>query len=120
MTEQMLHFQYDDASLANNHELEERKRLRIQVSNSTRRPRQTIGMQVIATSQLRLTEKDLGRIPSSVPVMIIHGKRDRMVHYPESDKMEQWIKHSKRVDLSDGPPEAQRGEYAHFVSSTSA
>lgn len=112
----MLRYQYDEETLAADQAARERMLFRINVSLTTPRPQQIIALQAMAIAQCRLTEEDLAKVPSSVPVLIIHGKRDRMVHYPESDKMAQWVKHSKRVDLSDGPKAAQGGSYGHFVS----
>ena len=117
--EQLLKYQYDEETLATEQWAKERILFRIAISLITPRPQQIIALQAMSISQCRLAESDLRRTPSSVPVLIIHGKRDRMVHYQESDKMDQWIKHSKRVDLTDGPKAAQRGEYGHFVSVSS-
>lgn len=88
---------------------------RNEVSLQTTRPQEMIALQAGAIGQYR-SRDDLGRIPESVPVMIIHGKLDRMVHYKESEPLEKGIAHAKRVDLSDGVKEAQDGQYGHFVS----
>ncbi|PWN29659.1 alpha/beta-hydrolase [Jaminaea rosea] len=112
--EELLKYQYDADSLAASQALRERLLLRISVSSVTRRPQQIVGVQAMAISQVRLTESDLSKIPASVPVLVIHGKKDRMVHYAESEKHAGWIKHAKRVDLSDGSKEAKEGHYGHF------
>lgn len=115
--EELMKYQYDEDSLTNQQHIRERLLLRVSVSAVTRRPQQIVGLQAMAISQLRLTEKELSKIPATVPVLVIHGKKDRMVHYAESEKHAGWIKHAKRVDLSDGSKEAKEGHYGHFVSS---
>lgn len=49
-----------------------------------RRPAPIIGAQLLAISA-KDTRPDLHRIPSTLPVLIIHGNRDRMVAYSESE-----------------------------------
>ncbi|CAO1619707.1 unnamed protein product [Parajaminaea phylloscopi] len=112
--QELLRYQYDERTLADEQWAKERLLLRTHVSLHTSRPQSIIALQFMAISQCRLTEQDLGKVPSSVPVLIIHGQKDRMVHYAESDKMDKWIKHAKRVDLSDGPQGARDGWYGHF------
>lgn len=114
--EELLRYQYDETTLSTEQWAKERILFRICVSLNTYRPQPIIALQIMAIGQCRLTEEDLAKVPSSVPVLIIHGKQDRMVHYAESDKIASWIKHSKRVDLSDGPKGAHEGHYGHLVS----
>jgi alpha-beta hydrolase superfamily lysophospholipase len=114
-TEQMLAYQYDVASLEKDERLNKIMQDRIEVSLQTTRPQEMIALQAGAIGQYR-SRDDLGRIPDSVPVLIIHGKLDRMVHYKESEPLEKGITHAKRVDLSDGVKQAQEGQYGHFVS----
>lgn len=114
-TEQMYIYQYDVASLEKNDRLKKIMQDRIEVSLQTTRPQEMIALQAGAIGQYR-SRDDLGRIPESVPVLIIHGKLDRMVHYSESEPLDKGIAHAKRVDLSDGVKEAQEGQYGHFVS----
>lgn len=117
MTEQMLRYQYDEVSLGDpSSPLLPVLKHRIQVSLKTSRPQAIIAQQFLAISGLTLSQEDLARIPSSVDTLIIHGEKDRMVHPYMGKRLQEWIKHAKVVDLSDGPHGAKEHMYGHFVS----
>lgn len=117
MTEQMLRYQYDEVSLGDpSSPLLPVLKHRIQVSLKTSRPQAIIAQQFLAISGLTLTEEDLSKIPNTVETLIIHGEKDRMVHPYMGKRLQQWIKHAKVVDLSDGPHGAREHMYGHFVS----
>lgn len=113
----MLRLQYDEESLSNTASpLIPIMNDRIKVSLNTARPQAIIAQQFMAINSLTLSQEDLARIPKSVPVLVIHGKRDRMVHPYMGDKLLDWIEHSSLVDLGDGPRGAKDHQYGHFVS----
>lgn len=115
LTEQMLRYQYDEWSLADpSNPLNTVLKRRIEVSLNTNRPQSIIAQQFMAISSLELTEGDLQRIPASVPALIIHGEKDRMVHPYMGQRLQQWIKHARVIDLSDGPQGAPNHQYGHF------
>lgn len=106
-TELMMSYQYDQdwlAQAANKDKFAQR----IKVALSTRRPQGIIASQGAAIAQ-RDTRAELGRIPSSLPVLIIHGHLDRMVAYSESEHLIKGIKHARRIDMK---PHGDR--YGHF------
>ncbi|SCV69497.1 BQ2448_2517 [Microbotryum intermedium] len=84
---------YDPKFVANprNHELLERRTLE---SVMTRRPAGTIAhqMQAIAEYDVR---KQLPSIPTSIPVLIVHGREDRSVYFTELDYIVRGIKHAQ-------------------------
>lgn len=103
----MMEFQYDHAWLAqeaNRKVLQER----VAVSVGTRRPQRIIGAQAAAIAQ-RDVRGELPRIPVSLPVLVIHGTKDRMVAYSESDHIVQGIKHAKRLDMT-----PHTSDFGHF------
>lgn len=81
---------------------------RVRESLTTRRPQSIIASQGAAIAQ-RDTRSELGSIPASLPVLVIHGRLDRMVAYSESDYLVKGIKSAKRIDMS--PHDEQ---YGHF------
>lgn len=112
-TKEMMSYQYDPTSLEASSDLKAIMDHRIKVSMTTRRPQDIIGLQAMAMRGYK-SKDDLHRIPESVPVLVIHGKKDRMVHYAESEPIMANIRHAKRVDLTDGSKEAQEETYGHF------
>ncbi|CEH14577.1 Soluble epoxide hydrolase [Ceraceosorus bombacis] len=70
---------------------------RVKVSLDTRRPQEIIGLQIGAIGAVD-TRPDLYRIPQTLPTLVIHGKRDRMVAYSESEHILKGIKHATRLD----------------------
>ncbi|CAO1616125.1 unnamed protein product [Sympodiomycopsis kandeliae] len=115
MTEQMLRLQYDEHSLSDRSSpLQPILKNRIEVSLKTNRPQSIIAQQFLAISSLTLSQEDLSKIPASVPTLIIHGQRDRMVHPYMGARLQEWIKHAHLVDLSDGPEGAKDHQYGHF------
>ncbi|CDS00084.1 uncharacterized protein SPSC_00761 [Sporisorium scitamineum] len=107
ITEQMMKLQYHPAVLGTGKPLQGQFEHRLQVARTTKRPAWIIGLQFLAIQSADL-RKQLHRIPSSVPVMVIHGKRDQMVLYSESERILDGIKHAKRFE---GTPS---GEFGHF------
>ncbi|KAL8280764.1 hypothetical protein RQP46_006768 [Phenoliferia psychrophenolica] len=71
---------------------------RVLESVYTRRPGKTIARQVqtIATYDVR---KRLQLIPSTLPVLIIHGTKDRSVYYSERKYLERGIPHAQIAKL---------------------
>ncbi|GAA6021668.1 hypothetical protein JCM11491_001352 [Sporobolomyces phaffii] len=67
---------------------------RIDESIDSRRPARTVQQQVavIAGYDVR---NELGSIPSSLPVLILHGTLDRSVYYSEAKYIVEGIKHAK-------------------------
>jgi alpha-beta hydrolase superfamily lysophospholipase len=56
------------------------------------------------------TRPELHRIPRSLPVLVIHGLRDRMVAYPESEVLMEHIKHAKRLQTPTDQVRGWRGK----------
>lgn len=107
LTEFLYSYQYDEGWLSqkeNKSTFEER----VKVSLSTRRPQSIIGSQMLAI-QGRDTREELHKIPESIPVLIIHGKLDRMVKYSESESFTKSIKNAKRIDMH-----PYTDQYGHF------
>lgn len=110
-----MRLQYDEETLAASEKLRSIMAWRIELSLAENIPQEIVGLQAMAIRAYRSKDPAvLGRIPPSVPVLVIHGKRDRMVRYDESLPFETMIPNVRRVDLSDGPAEAQQGAYGHF------
>ena len=104
---EMMKYQYHPEVLSPGTEMHNKFSRRVEVSLNTRRPAQIIGAQFMAIRGQRLADR-LNRVPPSVPVLVIHGHRDRMVKYDESDLILQGIKHAMRFV----PP--QGSEFGHF------
>lgn len=107
ITYNMMRVQYHDDVLGPTGSLQHKFEQRLELVRNTSRPAWVIGLQFMAISSGDLREQ-LHRIPKSLPVMVIHGEKDRMVLYKESDVICEKIKHAKR--LSDTPS----GEFGHF------
>lgn len=103
----MMAYQFDVEwpKVAANKEIFDR---RVRESLTTRRPQSIIATQSAAIAQ-RDTRADLPRIPSSLPVLVIHGRLDRMVAYSESEYLLKGIKSAKRINMA--PHDEQ---YGHF------
>ncbi|EST08638.1 hypothetical protein PSEUBRA_001712 [Kalmanozyma brasiliensis GHG001] len=107
ITENMMRVQYHEDVLGPGKPMQRKFEERLEMVRNTNRPAWVIGLQFMAIQSEDLREQ-LGRIPESVPVMVIHGKRDRMVLWDESERILAGVKHAKR--LTDTPSE----EFGHF------
>lgn len=96
MTQTLLELQYFpewiQASQDNRNLIKER----VKDSMATRRPQEIIGLQIGAI-MAHDVRPDLHKVPKSLPVLIIHGTRDRMVYYQESELIVEGIKHATRL-----------------------
>lgn len=101
----MMEYQYDPDFLAKNDALFQQ---RVQAALDTRRPQSMIMLQSSAIASVNVSDR-LSRVPSSLPVLIIHGKLDRMVAYAESDIIQGGIKHATRMQT----PSDQYGHFWH-------
>ncbi|SAM85058.1 uncharacterized protein UBRO_07623 [Ustilago bromivora] len=107
ITYNMMVFQYHPEALGSNGSLQHKLEQRLQLVRNTSRPAWVIGLQFMAIQAGDLREQ-LHRIPETVPVMVVHGRKDRMVLYKESDVICEKIAHAER--LSDVPS----GEFGHL------
>lgn len=82
---------YDPDWIAANPELYER---RIQESLGSRRPAKTVALQQRAIGRYDVREA-LARLPSSLPVLVIHGSRDLAVYPNAKDEILAAVKHGK-------------------------
>jgi alpha-beta hydrolase superfamily lysophospholipase len=108
ITTLMMEYQYDPKWLTAS---EENKRLfekRVDRAVNSRRPQKIIALQAASIAQVD-TRSSLPQIPSSLPVLVIHGKLDRMVSYQESEAIVKNIKHAKRFD-----PGSKSDNYGHY------
>jgi pimeloyl-ACP methyl ester carboxylesterase len=108
ITTTLMEYQYDPTWLAASTKNKKLFQDRIQQSANSRRPNKMIALQSAAIAQMD-TRPRLPSIPSSLPVLIIHGKLDRMVAYSESDYLVKLIKHATRFD-----PGSNGDQYGHF------
>ncbi|GAC98357.1 mitochondrial protein [Pseudozyma hubeiensis SY62] len=106
ITEQMMRLQYHPSALDSNPTLQRKFQSRLREVRQTSRPAWIIGLQFMAIQQADL-RKQLHRIPCTVPVLVIHGKRDRMVLWNESEHILTGIQHASRLTTPDE-------EFAHF------
>lgn len=97
ITKIMMEYQYDSKWLAANQENKTLFEKRVKEAVNSRRPQKMIALQGAAIAQVD-TRKSLPKIPASLPILIIHGKLDRMVAYRESDEIVKKIKHAQRFD----------------------
>ncbi|WFC95656.1 hypothetical protein MBRA1_002309 [Malassezia brasiliensis] len=97
----MLRYQYDEASLASNGALAARLQARIDASVGTRRPQVVILQQMGAMAQYDAREA-LRRVPRGLPVLLVHGRSDRMVDYGESRELEACLPQAQRYVPRDG------------------
>lgn len=107
ITENMMRVQYHDDVLGPNGQLQEKFEKRLALVRGTNRPAWVIGLQFMAIQSTDLRQQ-LHRIPSTLPIMVIHGAKDRMVLQSEGEKILECIKHAKR--LNDTPST----EFGHF------
>lgn len=108
ITNIMMEYQYDPNWLAANQENKNLFEKRVNEAVNSRRPQKMIALQGAAIAQVD-TRQSLPSIPASLPVLIIHGKLDRMVAYRESDEIVKAIKHAQRFD-----PGSKSDQYGHF------
>lgn len=97
----MLRYQYDEASLASSGTLAARLQARIDASEGTRRPQAVILQQAGAIAQYDAREA-LRRVPRGLPVLIVHGRCDRMVDYGEARELEACLPQAQRCVPRDG------------------
>ncbi|SPO30285.1 uncharacterized protein UTRI_05749 [Ustilago trichophora] len=107
ITYNMMRVQYHEDVLGPNGSLQSKFESRLNLVRNTNRPAPIIALQFMAISSTDLRQQ-LENIPESCPIMLIHGHKDRMVLYHESEKILQGIKHAKR--LNDTPST----EFGHF------
>lgn len=105
ITTTMMEYQYDPKFLSSNDALFQS---RIQTALDSRRPQSIILLQSGAIAPVNVGGV-LERVPASLPVLIIHGKLDRMVAVSESDLIQKGIKHAKRIPT----PSDQYGHFWH-------
>ncbi len=107
ITTNMMRLQYhEDALSSTSSPIYAKFEKRLEVAKSTNRPAWIIGLQFMAIQSGDLRQQ-LHRIPQSVQVMVIHGKRDRMVLWKESEVTMEKIGHAKRLSTPSG-------EFGHF------
>ena len=85
---------YDPEWIKQNPGLYER---RVQESIGTRRPARTVALQQRAIGKYDVRQK-LGSIPTSLPVLVIHGGQDVAVYPAEKDDILKSIKHAKLAE----------------------
>ncbi|CAD6885351.1 unnamed protein product [Tilletia controversa] len=100
VTEYMIDMQYYPEWLAASPSNAKIRNDRIALSLQTKPPQATImaQMQAISSTDVRPV---LPRIPSSFPVLILHGKRDRMVAFQETEYTRKGIGHAETLFLED-------------------
>lgn len=104
----MMEYQYDPKWLVASADNKNLFNARVEKSANSRRPQKVIAMQGASIAQVD-TRPNLPKIPASLPVLVIHGKLDRMVAYSESEHIIKNIKHAKRFD-----PGSRGDQFAHF------
>lgn len=104
----MMEYQYDPKWLAESLQNKELFKDRVEKSVNSRRPQKIIAYQSAAIGQVD-TRSSLPNIPASLPVLVVHGKLDRMVSYAESEHIVKNIKHAKRFD-----PGEKGDQFAHY------
>ncbi|UZJ55222.1 hypothetical protein CBS101457_004542 [Exobasidium rhododendri] len=108
MVKVMMEYQYDPEWIHASSKNQQLLESRVEKSVNSRRPQKIIAMQGASIAQVD-TRPDLPRIPASLPVLIIHGRLDRMVAYSESEHIVKNIAHAKRFD-----PGTNGDRYGHF------
>lgn len=105
----MMAMQYDDESLKG--PLKAQFERRVQLALNTRRPFQTVMGQSIAIrmSDLRPSLAKLGS-HSALRVLIIHGVRDQMVDYKESEELARLLPNSVRLS----PASSAGSQFGHM------
>lgn len=106
ITQNMMRVQYDEDTLSRSSGMQAKFRARLESVRSTNRPAWVIGLQFMAIQSADL-RKQLHRIPRTVDVLVIHGKRDRMVLWNESQYILDAIKHATRLHTP-------TDEFGHF------
>jgi len=94
LTEVFMKYCYDPEWIKQNPGLYER---RVQESIGTRRPARTVALQQRAIGKYDVRQK-LGSIPTSLPVLVIHGGQDVAVYPAEKDDILKSIKHAKLAE----------------------
>ncbi|WFD44977.1 hypothetical protein MPSI1_003653 [Malassezia psittaci] len=107
ITKTMLEFQYDQSVIGAGGILDAKMKRRMEESLQSRRPQRVIAQQAGAVSQYDSREA-LKSLPRHLPVLLIQGKRDRMVNYEESHIIQDCIPGAERYI----PPEGE--EYGHM------
>ncbi|WFD00914.1 hypothetical protein MYAM1_003670 [Malassezia yamatoensis] len=107
ITRTMLEFQYDKSVVGKGGILDAKMQRRIEESLHSRRPQIVITQQAGAISQYDSREA-LKSLPKHLPVLLIQGKRDRMVNYEESQTIQECIPGAQRYI----PPQGE--EYGHM------
>ena len=105
--------QYHDDVLVPGHDVQKKFDSRMVLAAQTRRPQLVILQQSMAISQCDVREK-LKELPRGLPIMVIHGRRDRMVRYVESEELLEHIPQAVRyVPRPAGSPDGTE-EFGHF------
>ncbi|KAF8310432.1 Alpha/Beta hydrolase protein [Cantharellus anzutake] len=63
-----------------------------------KRPSKQIARQALSVRNTD-TRPLLPSIPSSIPILVIHGTKDRIIHYAESNYLTRHIKHAQRIAI---------------------
>ncbi|PKI85105.1 hypothetical protein MVES1_000821 [Malassezia vespertilionis] len=95
VTEYMLSMQYAERDLYPGNPIYITYQQRVARGGDAKRPQAIIASQLGAIAQFDSRES-LAKIPRTLPVMVIHGKMDRMVAYAESEILMQHIQQAKR------------------------
>ena len=82
---------------------------RVQQSLQSHRPPLIIGYQAMAIAMYDARER-LMRVPHGLPVLVLHGKNDRMVDYAASREIFEYLPQARRFLPHVDDPEA----YGHF------
>lgn len=106
ITYHMMRAQYHDDVLGPTGALQRQFQHRLECVRNTLRPAWVIALQFMAIQSADLRNQ-LARIPSTLPILVIHGHKDRMVLYSESNIILDKIPHAKRLH-SPNP------DFAHF------
>jgi pimeloyl-ACP methyl ester carboxylesterase len=108
MVKVMMEYQYDPKWISASPTNKKLFDSRVENSLNSRRPQKIITLQGASIAQVD-TRPDLPNVPASLPVLIIHGRLDRMVAYSESEHIVKNIKHAQRFD-----PGRNGDQYGHF------
>lgn len=113
VAEYFIKLQYHDDVLVSGHDVQKKFDWRLGLAAQTRRPQLVVLQQSMAISQCDVREK-LKQLPRRLPIMVIHGRRDRMVRYVESEELLAYIPQAVRhVPRPAGSPDGTE-EFGHF------
>lgn len=107
--EYLFKLQYDPDVLGEGNVLQSKFQERVQQSLQSHRPPLIIGYQAMAIAMYDARER-LMRVPHGLPVLVLHGKNDRMVDYAASREIFEYLPQARRFLPHVDDPEA----YGHF------